>query len=1200
MIDLADELGKALAQGNAILFVGADLREELGGASYVQRIAESLASRLPEPPAAASLPAVAQAYDTVWGSHALVSALREEIARFEQGNNPLHNLIADAVLPSTKLITTRFDNALERALEQRGKHFVRIVRDTDVPFFDETRPVLIKLQGDITQPDSLVITEEAIERFVRKLPTISSVVRAYFATKTLVFLGYDLDSPHFQRFFLEVTDSVGAYRRRAYAVAAQPLSQTRRKYWEDRNVEICEREVMPFLEALVQAVIAASRDAQPANPLQAIATPPLPALPYKGLVSFGADDAAIFSGRSAESSRLASAILANRLVVLHGEAGSGKSSLLQAGTGPLLAGQHALLAVLSLAPGEPPAEALVAALRQAGRTAGLPVVDQNGLRETISHWQGLLAGQIVLAIDGFEQVFERVDGPQRAALATLLQQLRCDAALDVRLVLAVREDYLGRMQTLDGYLPGLLDVRFRLERLQREAARAAIEEPARLFGLHWEEALVARLLDDLAGQADRGVLPPQLQVVCSRLAEQAAGTNSDHITQEQLDRLGGTGGILGAYLDAEVAVLAPEEQPQVWALLGALVSASRLRQRLRLDELARRADMDPHRAALLVDRLVARRLVQRYDGQDGRGHGVEVEVELSHDYLVATIADRLGDGFWARQRAWELVRAGLPEWEEHGRLLAADDVRLVADALGQARFSPAEAEMLYAAAIAWRQDAAVWEAKVPVDRRRDVLVGLLQHADPHVRESAALQVGPLADAKAAGVLAELAAADPDVKMRRAAAQALARSLDPAAGQPGAAGMQRLSAATSDPAGAQAALAALVVVRDAEPASQPLIPPPLCAAVRRGVWRARWQRGWHEILSRTLQGAQGGFWGLGLSLGLLLFPLFDLASGRLPSEITANLGYLLWLTLGMVPLVGLIGGAAGGVAAFGLAALSRLGDRPRPWRAWAVAAAAGAIVMGLGFVVLSLVSLGRPQPWNAMAAGCLIGLALVGAATAPLKQPRALRLAAAVAASMAAFAAVGPLGRVQFEPGDTIAETLSDRVGGRTRLEAQVVAHPAGEGQMPVASQAWPVLRTASGGASTWLQVQQAQLQFAFDPPLEGLDTCIMAVNRPLTVQVNGLTREIGRLGDITVAVESCSPGAKIVVTGPVAAFAVGGQDWAMDSLCPYFVDPIRDCMDFDGLHAHHALLSDQFPTWQWLLVGAICGIGFFLGLNRKR
>ena len=161
-----------------------------------------------------------------------------------------------------------------------------------------------------------------------------------------------------------------------------------------------------------------------------------------------------------------------------------------------------------------------------------------------------------------------------------------------------------------------------------------------------------------------------------------------------------------------------------------------------------------------------------------------------------------------------------------------------------------------------------------------MLVGLFEHPDPLVRGEAALRLGQVIDRDAATGLAQLSLADPDPDVRRAAALAIAYALDPAPGQPGLPGLERLVAADSESATHQAARAALITVRDRQPASNRSIPSPLRLAVQRAVWRERWKRHWGEILGRTLQGFQGGFWGLGLSLGLLLFPLFDLHSGRL--------------------------------------------------------------------------------------------------------------------------------------------------------------------------------------------------------------------------------------------------------------------------------------------------------------------------------
>ena len=309
---------------------------------------------------------------------------------------------------------------------------------------------------------------------------------------------------------------------------------------------------------------------------------------------------------------------------------------------------------------------------------------------------------------------------------------------------------------------------------------------------------------------------------------------------------------------------------------------------------------------------------------------------------------------------------------------------------------------------------------------------------------------------------------------------------------------------------------------------------------------------------------------------------------------------MWLTLGMVPLVGLVGGAVGGTDAFGWTVLARVGDRPRPWRVWAVMTLVSALVMGLGFVILSLVGLGDLRPLNTMASGFLIGLALTGAATAPLKRSRLIRLVATVLLSMAAFAAVGPLRQVRFEPGDTIRETLSDPIGATKELEAKVEPFLQAHGSPAADGSIRPVKRRSGDGTSMWLEGHNAALSFEFNPPLKGLYTCIQeVVGQPTSVWVNGQPPGTGGAGGNPVSRGSCSTGIKIDVTGPIETFAIGGQDWRMDMLCPTFAEPVHACMEFEGLQARRALLSDQFETWQMLLVGALCGLGFFLGLNRK-
>ncbi len=405
MSTLINRLAQLIVQDNAVLFVGASLRQGLDHLPLVQQIADALAARIQYQRPDRSLPAVARDYEVLRGRNALILALREELEKL--GTDlpvPVYQLIADAVLPNTKIITTRFDRAMEQALEQFQKPYVLIVRDTDVPFFDETKITLIKMQGDISQPDSLVITEDDIDAFISKLPTISDVVRAFFATKTLIFLGYDLNSDQFKRFFRQVTRDLSSFRRQAHAIVPQPMDEVEARYWRGQNVEIHSQDPIAFLEDLVQAIKAASKKPQPATKLLAQAeTPVLPPRPYKALDSFTSADEAIFTGRLEESYRLTNRVLAHRLTVLYGESGSGKTSLLQAGTGPRLTRNRALLATCVPVPGQSLPELMSRRLIDTGLQAGLPNPSSDTLPAIIREWQRALDGPIVLAIDQFEQ-----------------------------------------------------------------------------------------------------------------------------------------------------------------------------------------------------------------------------------------------------------------------------------------------------------------------------------------------------------------------------------------------------------------------------------------------------------------------------------------------------------------------------------------------------------------------------------------------------------------------------------------------------------------------------------------------------------------------------------------------------------------------------------------------------------------------------
>ncbi len=1010
MDPLITRLAELIVQDNALLLIGASLEESESLPQAVDQIAEALAGRISYERPDRSLPAVARDFEILEGRRALIQALKEEIDRLADQPGALARQIADAVLPHSKVITSRFDQVLERSLDSSRKPYVLIVRDTDLPSFDESKITLIKMRGDIDQPDSLVITEDDIDQFLQRLPSVSDVIRAFFATKSLIFLGFDLESELFKRLYRQVSGQLSAFNRQAFAIVPKPLDTVSAKYWEKQNLALHQQDLAEFVPALTSAIrsMVEAPGEPPANPLEALADPPRPKAPYKALNSFSAADAAVFAGREIESEGLTNRILAHRVTVLYGESGSGKTSLLLAGVLPRLARRGALLVHAAPRAGQPLDNAFGETLRQAAAAAGLDPDGEPDLAGSIRRWQKMLTGPVVLAVDPFEPIALELDAAAQASDLETLNALATDRDLDLRLVLVIREDYLGLVQALENRMPGMLEARFRLERLGREAARAAIVEPAAHFGVSWASDLVERLLDELQTDPTAGVAPPQLQIVCDRLFREAlpdgvpaAASTSPTITVALLERLGGVQAILSDHLEAAIGGLPDDSQGTARRLLGALVGSSGGRQRLSLADLARAAEIEAAGAAQILEHLNEQRLVQRFD----RPEDDDSEYELVHDSLAGRILTWLGADFWEAQRVRETVRQALPAWEGRGRLISPDDLQTVIARVSAMRFSNLELEMIFANAVAYGAATEPWADALDPGRRLSLALDLLLHPDAGTRMRAVRNIGPLSGDQASEALASAALEDRDPGVRAAAAEAIASPKAGGAPPFDEGAVRRLGGASTEPELGARAVEALVAARDRQPNIQPALPAGIAGRVRRLVWQRRWARRRPAILAALLRGLQSGFWGVGLGLGIFL-GLFN-ASESLGARVPIRL-YLGAVLLG-VSLAGVLGALAVGAGTLLQAALSALQDRSFPIRTWALTTLVSGGFFALGLVLIGTVSAGTPRPFDTLIAGLMIGLAIAGLAGLPWLPSRYPRLALTALGGIGTFLAVGYLG-----------------------------------------------------------------------------------------------------------------------------------------------------------------------------------------------
>jgi hypothetical protein len=255
------ELIEQTKKGNVVLFCGAGISMGPGGLPSGWQLTQELAERAGGrrhglgDVSRMGLPEVAQDYELKLGHQSLIQYVINRIDDPKYSPLRTHQIIA--ALPFNKVITTNWDNLLEEALRQARQPFVKVVRDPDIAFADEEKVLLIKLHGSIEQKDTIVITGDDYYDVFYRLPEIAKVVGAYFATRTILFLGFGLADEDFKRLYHEVVRHLGRHVRRAYAVQLRPRELDVR-YWEQKNVQIIDADATEFLEAIEQRLASVS------------------------------------------------------------------------------------------------------------------------------------------------------------------------------------------------------------------------------------------------------------------------------------------------------------------------------------------------------------------------------------------------------------------------------------------------------------------------------------------------------------------------------------------------------------------------------------------------------------------------------------------------------------------------------------------------------------------------------------------------------------------------------------------------------------------------------------------------------------------------------------------------------------------------------------------------------------------------------
>ena|GEM_PF-350787 len=255
--DEVHSLREQIIAGNGVLFAGTGISAstaECTGLPSRGELTESLLASLGRDrealsPGDASFPWAAQCYEIEQGRASLISFLKEKLGVIQE---PLPVQQAIAALPFPLILTTNYDVLIERALSEKGIVYQRVIGDYGLRHKQPGVVRIVKLYGCITEPESMIITEEDLFAFLDGWPETLDTLGSVLSGKVFLFVGCDLKDRGFRRLYHGLAPRL---REAGPAYALQMgLSVPLVRYWATRGLTVIEANAAEFLAGAAESI----------------------------------------------------------------------------------------------------------------------------------------------------------------------------------------------------------------------------------------------------------------------------------------------------------------------------------------------------------------------------------------------------------------------------------------------------------------------------------------------------------------------------------------------------------------------------------------------------------------------------------------------------------------------------------------------------------------------------------------------------------------------------------------------------------------------------------------------------------------------------------------------------------------------------------------------------------------------------------
>lgn len=240
----SNPLKNNIASGNVVAFTGAGMSIGAGLPGWykmIEELCQSVGYSLPPPEHTTSTTLIdaAQYFVNKENMHAMITFLKKHLDTTDKEPTSAH--LALAQLPITTVFTANFDDLLERAYRMAGKRVNTIVKDESLPFLSRDPEVvnLIKLYGDLDQPDTIVLAREQYDSFFIERPQMVKLLENELTRSDMLYIGWSHSDLHFNLVFGEILTRFKKFLRKSYAVMFD-VPENERLELDRKNIHLIE------------------------------------------------------------------------------------------------------------------------------------------------------------------------------------------------------------------------------------------------------------------------------------------------------------------------------------------------------------------------------------------------------------------------------------------------------------------------------------------------------------------------------------------------------------------------------------------------------------------------------------------------------------------------------------------------------------------------------------------------------------------------------------------------------------------------------------------------------------------------------------------------------------------------------------------------------------------------------------------------